>query len=294
MYDNFQNCMTVVIKGGNKMRLGIDAGNYKVKICGERGLMDFISSIGEAREIKLHQNHGQDDMVFEYEGDTGFAGSLALYESEFSGSIMGDTKAHKDTLLRVLIGIHRYSTLYQIDETEFDIVVGQPISKHTFDEKDKLKEMLKGWHTITVNGIEKSFHIRGCEVAAEGVSAFFSNPTNGLVRILDIGSGTVNFSTILEGRFVDKDSGTLPFGVNTNKSNNLQALSRGIATHTLKKWDSNDNVFVVGGISETILPHLKQYFPNVEILYPIYSQQYVNPIYANAIAFYIVGVNVYV
>jgi hypothetical protein len=29
--------------------------------------------------------------------------------------------------------------------------------------------MLKGWHTITVNGIEKSFHIRGCEVAAEGV-----------------------------------------------------------------------------------------------------------------------------
>jgi plasmid segregation protein ParM len=77
--------MTVVIKGGNKMRLGIDAGNYKVKICGERGLMDFISSIGEAREIKLHQNHGQDDMVFEYEGDTGFAGSLALYESEFSG-----------------------------------------------------------------------------------------------------------------------------------------------------------------------------------------------------------------
>jgi hypothetical protein len=35
------------------MRLGIDAGNYKVKICGERGLMDFISSIGEAREINF-------------------------------------------------------------------------------------------------------------------------------------------------------------------------------------------------------------------------------------------------
>jgi plasmid segregation protein ParM len=53
---------------------------------------------------------------------------------------MGDTKAHKDTLLRVLIGIHRYSTLYQIDETEFDIVVGQPISKHTFDEKTNSKK----------------------------------------------------------------------------------------------------------------------------------------------------------
>jgi plasmid segregation protein ParM len=32
-------------------------------------------------------------MYFEYQGETGFAGSLALYESEFGGSIMGDTKA---------------------------------------------------------------------------------------------------------------------------------------------------------------------------------------------------------
>jgi hypothetical protein len=58
--------------------------------------------------------------------------------------------------------------------------------------------------------------------------------------------------------------------------------------------ESEDKVLVVGGIAETALPHLKQYFPNVEVLYPIYNQQYVNPIYANAIAFYIVGVNVYV
>jgi plasmid segregation protein ParM len=153
--------------------------------------------------------------------------------------------------------------------------------------------MVKGWHTIIVNGVEKSFHIRNCEVAAEGVSSFYSNPTNGLVRILDIGSGTVNYSTVLDGRFIDKDSGTLPFGVNTNKTNNLQALSRGIATHTLKKWTPKDKVFVVGGIAETILPHLKGYFPNVEVLYPIFNQQYINPIFANAIAFYIVGVSIY-
>jgi plasmid segregation protein ParM len=276
------------------MKLGVDAGNYKVKICGERGLMDFISAIGEAREIKLQQVHGNDDMYFEYEGETGFAGSLALYESEFGGSIMGDTKAHRDTLLRVLIGIHRYTTLYQIEETGFDIVVGQPISNHNIEEKSRIKDMLKGHHTITVNGIERSFNIRNCECAAEGVSSYWSNPQTGLVRILDIGSGTVNYSTVLEGRFVDKDSGTLSFGVNTNKTNNLQALSRGIATHTLKKWSPEDKVLVVGGIAETIIPHLKQYFPNVEVLYPIYNQQYVNPIFANAIAFYTVGVNIYV
>jgi plasmid segregation protein ParM len=275
------------------MKLGIDSGNFKVKICGENGLMDFISTIGEAREINLHQVHGHDDMYFEYQGEKGFAGTLALFESEFAGSIMGDSKAHIDSKLRVLIGIHRYISLYQIEEKEFDVVVGQPISKHTPVEKGRIKEMLKGWHTIMVNGVEKSFNIRNIEVAAEGVTAFWSNPQSGLVRILDVGSGTVNYSTVYEQRFIDKDSGTLSFGVNTNKTNNLQAISRGIATHVLKKWNPSDKTFVVGGIAETILPHLKGYFSNVEILHPIYNQQYTSPIFANAVAFYILGVNIY-
>jgi plasmid segregation protein ParM len=280
-------------KGGEIMKLGIDAGNFKVKICGEKGLMNFISAIGESRQINLQQVHGMDDMYFEYQGEKGFAGSLALYESEFGGSIMGDTKAHTDTKLRVLIGIHRYVSLYQIEDKEFDIVIGQPISKHTPEEKTRMKDMLKGWHTIIVNGIEKSFNIRNIEVAAEGVSAYWSNAKNGLVRILDIGSGTVNYSTVLDGRYIDKDSGTLTFGVNTNKTNNLQALTRGIITHVLKKWNSSDKTVIVGGIAEQILPNLNGYFSNVEVLYPIYNQQYVNPIFANAIAFYIVAVNIY-
>jgi plasmid segregation protein ParM len=280
-------------KEEKEMKLGVDAGNYMVKVSGEKGLMNFISAIGEARQINLQQVHGEDDMYFEYQGETGFAGSLALYESEFGGSIMGDSKAHTDTKLRVLISIHRYISLYQIEEKEFDIVIGQPIAKHIHDEKSRMKEMLKGWQTIVVNGVEKSFNIRNIEVAAEGVSAYWSNPISGLVRILDIGSGTVNYSTVYEKRYIDKDSGTLQFGVNTNKTNNLQALSRGIATHVLKKWDAQDKVFIVGGIAEQILPHIKGYFPNAEILYPIYNQQYANPIFANAIAFYIVGVNIY-
>lgn len=305
MYKSYL-CMTSVIhnpqitkdvihryEGGNTMKLGIDAGNFKVKIAGEFGLMDFISAIGESRAINLQQIHGQDDMYFEYQGETGFAGSLALYESEFGGSIMGDTKAHRDTRLRVLIGIHRYITMYKIDEDEFDIVLGQPISKHNYEEKTKIKEMLVGDHVISVNGIEKMIHIRNIEVAAEGVSAYWSNPQSGMIRLLDIGSGTVNYSTVFEQRYIDKDSGTLQFGVNTNKSNSLHSLARGIATHTLKKWNIDDSIFVVGGIAETILPHLKEYFPTVEVLYPKYSSQLVNPIFANAISFYIVAVNIY-
>lgn len=276
------------------MKLGIDAGNFKVKVAGEHGLMNFHSALGESREINLQQIHGEDDMVFEYEGETGFAGSLALYESEFGGSILGQTKAHRDTKLRTLIAIHRYSTIYNIKESSFDIILGQPISTHNHNEKEKLKKMLKGEHVITVNGIEKSFYINRIEIAAECASSYWSsNLKEGLVRIIDVGSGTVNYVTILDQRFIDKDSNTIPFGANTNKSNSLPSLVRGIATETLKKWSHNDNVYVMGGIAEQIQPFLKEYFPNAEVLYPVYNQQYVNPIFANAIAFYYVAVNIY-
>lgn len=275
------------------MILGIDAGNHKVKIAGEYGLMDFISAIGESREINLKQVHGDDDMVFKYEGREGFAGSLALYESEFGGSLMGDSKAHEDAKIRTLIGLHRYSSIHNLNNESFQLILGQPISKHVESEKDKIKQMLIGSHSIEVNGIEKSFNINQIHVAAEGASAFFCNPCEGLVRIIDLGSGTCNYSTMIDGRFVDKESGTLHFGVNTNKTNDINALARGIATNTLKKWGSNDPVFVVGGIAEQIQTHLTDYYPNIQVLHPVFNKQFVSPIYANAIAFYNIAVNVY-
>jgi plasmid segregation protein ParM len=275
------------------MRLGVDAGNFRVKICGEAGLMDFLSAIGESRDINLQQIHGIDDMYFQYEGMEGFAGSLAIYESEFSGSIMGDTKAHYDTKLRILLGIHRYTTLYNIQENNFKIVVGQPIVKHNPSEKERIRNLIKGDHTITVNGIKKTFSISAVEVAAEGATSYISNPTQGLVRILDVGSATVNYSTILNGRFIDRESGTLPFGANTNKSNSLQFLTRGIATHILKKWNSNDKVFIIGGASEQLLPYLRDYLTDVQILHPIYKKKFAHYAYANAVAFYNLAVNIY-
>lgn len=276
------------------MKLGIDAGNYRVKVAGDSGLMDFISAIGESREINLKQQHGDDDMYFQYEGAEGFAGSLALYESEFSGSIMGDTKAHTDAKIRVLLAIHRYCSLNDIADTNFQIVVGQPIKKHNEQEKERIRQLIKGTHTITVNGVQKSFSIDEVGVAAEGASSIFSsNQLEGLIRLIDVGSATVNYATILNSRFIDKDSGTLSFGMNTNKSNNLQSLTRGIATEILKKWDSNDKTFIVGGASETLLPYLQEYFSNIQILNPFYKQQLAHSGYANAIAFYNMAVSIY-
>lgn len=274
------------------MILGIDAGNHEVKVMGPYGPMKFLSDIGEFRERRLEELFGNDDMAGEYKGRKFFAGSLARYESEFVGSMMGDTKAHDDTLLRVLLAIHRYT-----DETNIRIVVGQPISSHLPDQKQKIEEMIIGKHTLKVNGIEKTFSIPNVRIGAEGAAAFASVPIMGLVRIIDVGSGTVNCATIMDGRFIDQDSFTLTFGANTTKSEDKREMSRAIATQATKKWGRANLVLLAGGFAEEILPYISQYFPNNRLLRPRIQGEgawkYLHPVYANACGFYEIARKVY-
>lgn len=96
-----------------------------INVCGPFGVSRFISEIEEYRERNMIQEFGEDNMIFEYKGRKGFAGSLAKYESELGGSRKGGTKAHNDAKIRILLAIHRYS-----DDMINDIVVGQPIGLH--------------------------------------------------------------------------------------------------------------------------------------------------------------------
>lgn len=271
------------------MIVGIDAGNYRVKVCGPQGLDIFSSTLGEYRERKIKNTPGKDDMIFEFEGRKGFAGSLADAESEFGGSLMGDSKAHEDAKLRILLALHRYSQT----TNQFQLIVGQPISKHTEVEKKRIKDMLLGYHEITVNDKTKVIHISHVEVAAEGGASFWSKPKDGLVRIIDVGSATVNCASLFNKRYVDKDSFTLPFGLNTVVSKDLSALARGIITHTTKKWNNTDKGYLVGGAAEKLLPYIQQYYPNMEVLKPIYESVCGDPIFANAIGFYKIGCSIY-
>lgn len=269
------------------MIVGVDAGNSEVKVAGINGTMKFCAALGDYQERNLENNHG-DGMEWEYEGKRGFAGTLALIESDYGGMVMGDTKAHDDAKMRVLLALHRYS-----NSDRYEIVVGQPISKHTPDEKQKIKEMLIGRHTLTVNDETKTFTITKCEVAAEGASAFWSAPTNGLVRIIDVGSATVNCATLLNKRYVNRDSETLPFGYNSVRNKDLYELSRGIFSHVSKRWKREDTVYLVGGIAELLLEPMARYFPNIDVMLPLLRDRYEHPIYANAIGFFEIGRGVY-
>lgn len=280
------------------MIIAIDAGNHAVKVVGERGAQQFLSCLGERRERKLVTKYGEDDMEFEWNGRTGFAGSLAKYESEFVRSIKGDTKAHEDAQLRVLLALHRYCR----NGEEVQLVVGQPISRHEESEKLKIKKMLQGRHTLVVNGVRKQIQVDRVEVAAEGAGAYWCSQRQGIVRVIDIGSGTVNLGSVENTgqmvRFIDKDSDTITQGVETNKSNDIQALAEAAAAKARDKWRISDAVLVAGGVAEQVLPTVKRHFPRAETITPVLKHglkiQVLHPVFANALGFYELGRAIYV
>jgi plasmid segregation protein ParM len=280
---------------GDYMVIGIDGGGNEVKAVGPIGVLKFLSAIGEYRERKLTDRLGECDIEFAYKGKRGFAGSLAL-ESESGGNIRGDTKANSDTLIRVLIAIHQYT-----DQKNLKIIVGQPISKHVESEKKIIRNMLEGEHSITVNGLEKTFIIHKCEVAAEGASAFFNIMKHGQLRMIDIGSGTVNLASMNNKKFSDLNSWTIYGGFSDGNEDisptNPVDLARKIAVNALTKWRKDDEVYVIGGAAEKVIPYLTEYFPRAQLIKPIVNVRgqliELPPIFANAAGFYEVGKRVY-
>lgn len=269
------------------MIVGVDAGNYQVKVVSQNGVDIFPSDLGEYRERNLEQKFSSNDMVVEYKNRKFFAGTLAQYESEFTGSMMGESKAHEDCKLRVLIALHRAGC------DSYKIVVGQPIGQHTREEKEKIKKMLFGYHSISVNGVRRNFIIERVEVAAEGGAAFWSCPESGLVRVIDIGSGTVNCATLHDRRYIDKDSFTILIGANTTKTQNYLLMARAIATHVYKKWNPNDVVKLAGGPARDLFPFLQEYFTRISLIAPSVGGGMLDPVFANAVGFYKIGAEIY-
>lgn len=263
--------------------LGIDAGNYETKVCSINGVNSFPSDIGEFRKRKLVESFGKDDIVWEYNGEKGFAGTLAKFESEYGGTMKGKTKAHSEGILRVLIALHKYG------EDVNKIIVGQPIDAHDEEEKEKIKELLNGKHTIKVNGIEKDIIVEQIEVAPEGSAAILSSPENGLIRIIDIGSGTTNFATLYNLKRIDRDSFTKQIGTEIMRNKESIAMAKGIYKIISGVWDKEDVIYLTGGGAEGIFKHLEKRLPNCKIMKPRIGNSLLNTKYANVVGFYTIA-----
>ncbi|MBO1515658.1 ParM/StbA family protein [Metabacillus bambusae] len=256
------------------MILGIDAGNYETKISTQEGVHKFRSLLGEWRDRNFNSVYGN-DMEYVYQGRMGFAGDIVEHECEFIRERFGDTKAHEDAKLRILLAVHQYS-----NDKENDIVVGQPIKTHTPDQKETIKKMLIGSHKLTVNGETKTFNIRNIDVAPEGAIAYWAY--EGLeqhIRFIDIGSGTINFASVHKGRFVDRDSFTVDYGVNSVKALDFNSLAAAIIAESSKRWKQDDPVRVCGGVAEEVINNLSTHYRNCEVIKP----WDLHPVYTNAI-----------
>lgn len=276
-----------------KLILGIDAGNHMAKVAGPYGIDSYRTAICDWFERDVVEMHGSDDMEFEIDGRKGFAGSIAVYEDEFGGGGMfGDTKAHEDTKIRVLLAIYRYGKKYGIDITHVSLVTGQPIVSHKEKDKERIQNMLIGQHCFVVNGDKVKYDIVEVRVGAEGSGAFWSDVVDGSLRIIDIGSGTVNAATISNKKYINNASDTFNFGMETiNNREDMSSLARGVIRNTTRlKWDRTDNVRVCGGIAKNILPYIQQHYEKAELLQPILQEgsniTLADPLYANAIGFY--------
>jgi plasmid segregation protein ParM len=250
---------------------GVDPGRSKVKVRHRDGHFSFYSNLGEYRDLEFDDEVGKDDIVGEYKGMKFTGGTLAQRESEFGDSLMIESKLHDDTVILVLIALHR-----TFESGPVKLVTGLPVSDHKRD-KGHLKQLIDGNHTITVNGVTKSFNIE-CQVAAEG-SGIYKHAGPGVVRGLNIGSRTVNAITFRDEKKIGRESDTLDFGMETVKTKDVAAMARAIASKTgALKWHKEDRVYLCGGGATDLYNDILKYYPNAKVT--------MNPVYTDAEAFY--------
>jgi plasmid segregation protein ParM len=266
---------------------GLDLGRRTVKIFTGSSYVSFPAVVGEWRELKLKNDYGSKAFDCRYKGDSFFVGTLAENESEFYRQMLIEDKATHDALLLALVALH------QTDLTDVDIVTGLPVSIHDDKNKEALINLLTGMHDVEVNGTKKVINIHRVRVAVEGGGAFWSEPKDGMVRIIDGGSKTINYVTMNNRKYVDRDSGTLLFGFDTNKSSDYKQMANRIAGELGRKWDKMDLVFTVGGRAEELADSLKNYYPRIQ---PFQTRRMLHNgeevdlnMFANAVGYFNIG-----
>lgn len=245
-----------------------DGGNFFTKAASKDGVFCFSSAMDTNYDLNtVDQKYGVDDMLWEFDGSTGIAGTIAEYEGAFANNrTFGGTKNHFMAKMRILLAIHQYA-----NDTDINLIVASPFSSHLSD-KDEIVQSLKGTHPpLTVNGVTKTITIHNCNVTIEGAAAFYSiSIPEKVVRIVDIGSGTVNCITFINGIMVRDQSKTLDFGTETEVKGDIleQIPSRIYNGMSAKHWKPSDRVYVCGTVADKIEEHMKKTFPNTSVINP--------------------------
>jgi len=263
--------------------IAIDDGGNSTCVVTKDKLESFPSIKGYYGERNLTSLTGKHDYVVDYLNNRYCMGSLAKYDCTMPIQMHTRSKQHEFFDLSVLVAIHQFGYFSN------DVIVSVPIRMHSDEEKEGRRNRLIGSHTITVNGVMKTFCINDLRVAPESAVAYWVEEPRGKARFLDIGSRTIGYATTVNEdgviRFIDSESDTI-FGKGVealSSSYNAKGLADFICGRLSRMWNQSDNVYLLGGgaLDEELVFHIKNYFPNTIVMD--------NPKLTNAIGMYNLG-----
>lgn len=266
--------------------IGIDVGRASVKVAGDSDRnFAFPSVVGEARDLRL----GDDgDYRVSIDGQSYFVGALA--EESFARREMAtESKVTPETAVLFLTALALAGG--------GDVATGLPVSHHSPDGKAALERLLWGAHRVTVNGATSVVKVERLTIVPEGAASFWGMVLNdegrivrpGLtgkrVRVLDLGSRTVNYVTLIGGKYLDRESGTLGYGcLELDHVADAQLTRRiigDLAKH-LADLRPSDDFLLTGGGALRLGSYFRRDYPNSETVN--------DPVYANAIGYRKLGV----
>lgn len=263
--------------------IAIDDGGNSCCIATRDGLENFPSIKGYYGERNLTSLSGKYDYIVDYLNNRYVMGTLAKYDCTMPIQMHTKSKQNEFFDLSVLVAIHQFGYLSN------DVVVSVPIRMHNDEEKEGRRSRLIGSHTVTVNGVTKTFYINDVKVAPESAVAYWVDQPRGKSRFLDIGSRTIGYATTVNEdgdiRFIDSESDTI-FGKGVealSNDYNAKGLADFICGRLSRIWSTSDSVYLLGGgaLDEELVNNILNYFPNSRVMN--------NPKLINAIGMYNLG-----
>lgn len=264
--------------------IAIDSGRYAPKIVMEGGYRDwFPAYVGTGRELKLKNNYGDTDISIKTGDGWFFLGDRAKLESKDGARLRTISKLHIHTKLFVLAAIGRAILNKKIPNGAHVIVtIGVPVDQFDREIKKQLHEMLVTPYVIEINDELINFMIQDINLSVEGVSAYklLSNNRKGTNCFIDIGSRTVNFGVVIDGKYINQLSGTLQYGYTDRWKS--KELSNKVFADLSEVWtDFSQPTYLLGGGAIYCSTDFMNHFSNLRCA--------VDPIFLNALTFWTIG-----
>ena len=263
----------------------IDCGRNTVKLLNNQS---FRSVVGDWHHREISDNEEYEVIINDKEKH--FVGQLALDESFAPIEMSTASKIHEQTRVLFLTGV---GLSLEEDDSDLYICTGVPVDQFNATTKSALENLLFGKYDIQINGEHKKFCINNLNIIPESVASFQyalskdENLSIGKKRIIDLGSLTVNYSSMNGSKFVTRDSGTLAFGsikLKGNQIDNSQYVGKIVAelSQRFTDYEISDRVLLTGGGALQFGDLFKKYYPNCSVLD--------NCVYANVEGYHRMGV----